>query len=253
MATVELHELHYTKADLARAPKRDRIFFLMATGLANDLQTLYKVFALAVADDGDDPIIQQGNSAVGMMMLRTLAGRLWEGRNLLENVYKPIEEHYRHDLSEEATAGLSHLRTYFNQRRNLINTVRDKIGFHADRGIVSAAFDRLPDDADMGDYFSTTIGNTLYYSAEMLHFEAINGFTGLCDQRSSLQRLVIDIKELTIAFNAFVYGVVRIFLERHLEKEFHEMWDRRTVLADVPELEDLSIPYFMAVPAPQDR
>ncbi len=129
MASIQLHELHYTKADLAKVPKGERIFFLMATGLANDLQTLYKVFALAVADDGDELIVKQGNSAVGMLMLRNLAGRLWEGRNLLENAYKPIEEHYRHNLAEEASSALSELRAYFSQRHNLINTVRDKIGF----------------------------------------------------------------------------------------------------------------------------
>lgn len=252
MTGIELHELHYTKADLAKVPKRDRILFLMATGLANDLQTLYKVFALAVADDGDEIIVQQGNSAVGMLMLRNLAGRLWEGRNLLENAYNPIEEHYRNDLSVEASTALVELRAYFSRRRNLINTVRDKIGFHADRGIVSSAFNRLPDDADMGDYFSTTVGNTLYYSAEMLHFEAINGFTGLGDQRSSLQRLVMDIKTLTIWFNSFVYGFVRVFLQRYLQKELEECRDRRTVLKGVLKMEDLCIPYFMVNPAPKE-
>ncbi len=135
----------------------------------------------------------------------------------------------------------------------MINTVRDKIGFHADYGIVSAAFERLPDDADMGDYFSSTVGNTLYYSAEMLHFEAINGFTGLGDQRSSLQQLVMDIKVLTISFNDFVYGFVWVFLERYLQKEFAEMRDRRTLLEAVPNLKDLSIPYFMVIPAPGEE
>ncbi len=87
----------------------------------------------------------------------------------------------------------------------------------------------------------------------MLHFEAINGFTGLGDQRSSLQRLVMDIKVLTIAFNAFVYGFVWVFLERYLQKEFAEMRDRRTLLEAVPNLKDLSIPYFMVIPAPGEE
>ena len=78
--SIELHELHYSKADLAKVPERDRTFYLMATSLANDLQILYKSFALAVADDRDELIIKQGNSAVGLLMLRNLAGRLWEGK-----------------------------------------------------------------------------------------------------------------------------------------------------------------------------
>ncbi|UUR07578.1 hypothetical protein [Sphingomonas glaciei] len=249
MSSIELHELHYKKADLVHVPKRDRVFFLMATSLANDLQILYKAFALAVADDRDELIVKQANSAVGMLMLRTLAGRLWEGQRLLENGYKPIEEHYRLSLSEEANSALSRLRTYLGTRRNLINTVRDKIGFHADRGIVSSAFDRLPDDTDMGDYFCATVGNTLYYSAEMLHYEAINGFTGLGDQRSSLRQLVLDCKALTICFNEFVFGFVRVFLKRHLPAQYDETWDRLTIVDHVAELADLSMPFFMTMSA----
>ena len=131
---IELHELHYTKAELASAPSKDRLFYLMATGLANDLQTLMKLFAVAVGEERDDLIIKQGSSTVGMLMLRLLSGRLWEGWNLLKNGYEPIEPHYEAHLGPETRTALGELRIYFAKRGNLIATVRDKIGFHADSG-----------------------------------------------------------------------------------------------------------------------
>ena len=250
---IELHELHYTKAELASAPAKDRLFYLMATGLANDLQTLMKLFAVAVGEERDELIIKQGSSTVGMLMLRLLSGRLWEGWNLLKNGYEPIEPHYEADLGPETRTALGELRIYFAKRGNLIATVRDKIGFHADSGIVKKAFERLPDDADLGDYLCRTIGNTLYYSAELIHYEAISGFTGGDDQPASLRILVGDVRRLVGHFNTFIFGFARLFLERHLKRQLDDMRDRKTQLEGVPHFDDLKLPFFTELPAPRQR
>lgn len=250
---IKLHELHYTKAELAKAPEKDRLFYLMATGLANDLQTLMKLFAVAVSEERDELIIKQGSSTVGMLMLRMLAGRLWEGWNLIEDGYKAIERHYVDELGPEASDSLSELRLYFRDRRNLIATVRDKIGFHADRGIVKRAFERVPNDADLGDYLCRTIGNTLYYSAELLHYEAINGFTGGGDQPGSLRTLVGDIQRLVSHFNTFIFGFAALFLRRHLNRQLNDMRDRKTALEGVPHFDQLKLPYFTELPQPAEK
>ncbi len=250
---IELHELHYTKAELAKAPEKDRLFYLMATGLANDLQTLMKLFGVALREESGELIIKQGSSTVGMLMLRFLAGRLWEGWELLRTGYKPIEPHYETELGHEAREALSELRLYFGKPRNLINTVRDKIGFHADRGIVKRAFERIPDDADMGDYLCRTIGNTLYYSAELLHYEAVNGFTGGADQPASLNTLVGDVQRLVGSFNTFIFGFAALFLRRHLNRQLNDMRDRKTSLEGIPHFDDLKLPYFTELPLPPEK
>jgi hypothetical protein len=225
----------------------------MATGLANDLQTLMKLFSVAVGEERDELIIKQGSSTVGMLMLRMLAGRLWEGWSLLESSYKEIELHYVDELGPEASNALSQLRVYFHNRRNLIATVRDKIGFHADRGIVKRAFERMPDDADLGDYLCRTIGNTLYYSAELLHYEAINGFTGGGDQPGSLRTLVGDVQRLVGHFNTFIFGFAALFLRRHLNRQLNDMRDRKTTLEGVPHFDQLKLPYFTELPEPPGK
>ena len=91
-----------------------------------------------------------------MLMLRMLAGRLWEGWKLIKVSYKEIEPHYVDKLGSEASDALSNLRLYFDDRRNLIATVRDKVGFHADRRVVERAFAQVPDDVDLGDYLCRT-------------------------------------------------------------------------------------------------
>jgi hypothetical protein len=223
----------------------------MATGLANDLQTLMKLFAVALGEEQDKLIIRQGSSTVGMLMLRLLSGRLWEGWNLLKNGYEPIEPHYETDLSPDARAALGELRIYFAKRGNLIATVRDKIGFHADSGIVKRAFERMADDTDLGAYLCRTIGNTLYYSAELIHYEAINGFTGGHDQPGSLRVLVGDVQRLVGHFNTFIFGFARLFLERHLGRQLDDMRDRKSQLDGVPHFNDLKLPFFTELTTPR--
>jgi hypothetical protein len=247
---IELHELHYTKAELANAPEKDRLFYLMATGLANDLQTLMKLFAVAVSGDREPIIVNQGNSTVGMLMLRLLAGRLWEGAKLLDNIYGAIEDDYHDELGPEARRSLATLRKYFKNRRNLVAMVRDKIGFHAEEKIVKRALDRIPDDSDMGDYLCRTTGNTLYYSAEILHYEAINFFTGGAGQPASLHTLVGDVQKLVGHFNTFIYGFAALFLRRHLGRQLNDMRDRKTTLENVARFDDLTLPYFTELPIP---
>jgi len=101
----------------------------------------------------------------------------------------------------------------------------------------------------MGDYFSRTVGNTLYFSAEMIQYEAINGFTGGGDQSNSVITLAKEVKEIAIHFNTFVFGFVRAFLKLHLPKQYEGMWDNHTVLTDIAEVNELRMPYFMIVPS----
>ena len=99
-------------------------------------------------------------------------------------------------------------------------------------------------------YLCRTIGNTLYYSAELLHYEAINGFTGGGGQPGSLETLVGDIQRLVSHFNTFIFGFAALFLRRHLNRQLNDMRDRKTALEGVPHFNDLKLPYFTELPSP---
>jgi len=52
--SITLHTLQYSKADLDAVPEDDRYFFLMSTGLANELQMLNKMVAVITESDPAD-------------------------------------------------------------------------------------------------------------------------------------------------------------------------------------------------------
>jgi hypothetical protein len=116
--TITLHTLQYTKADLAAAPEADRTFFLMTAGLMNEYQMLYKMLTVVIDTDPVDShiVINQGNSALGMLILRMFAGRLCEGWKVVQQFSKRLKEIYEPDMEEEEREAIRQIRAYFNPR-----------------------------------------------------------------------------------------------------------------------------------------
>lgn len=245
---IELRTLVYTKAELAGVPEKERTFFLLLTSFANDIQSLSKLVRVVLGRLDDGLIESQGRSSVGMLAIRLLAGRLWEGWKLLEDNRPLLITPYQEYLGHEPNEALQTLQTYFADRKNLIRMIRDKIGFHADAKIAKQAFDRFPDDAELGDYMCQTIGNTLYYTTELIQLETINGFVGKGDQPGSLRQLVSDTSSLTSAFQTFTFGFVGVFVKRHLRENLERMNEDNEILENVPKFEDLEFCYFSELP-----
>ncbi|MFS8063772.1 MAG: hypothetical protein ACMG5Z_04195 [Luteimonas sp.] len=223
---IEVLELRYTQAELAQVPEKERLFYLMGTGLTNDLMTLLKLCAAAhraVDEKREDRIATQGSVTVHMLLLRLLAGRIWEGWRLIARDYGPIEKLYEEVLNDKAKQALVELRSYFSKRRNLIATVRDKIGFHADKDIWKGAFNRIPSDVILGDYLAINAPNTLYYSAETIHQVAILDWTGADDLQVAVSTVIEDVQKQTFHIATFVYGFVEEFMDRHLKRQLDEM------------------------------
>lgn len=116
--TITLHTLQYTKADLDKAPDADRLFFLMATSLANELQMLNKALVLTIetGKTGDHLIAQQAQNAYSIMILRMVAGRLVEGWKVLSRFSGTMRADYKPLMRDEDKEALAALRTYFSAK-----------------------------------------------------------------------------------------------------------------------------------------
>lgn len=249
---VILHTLQYSKADLDKIPANDRTFFFMATGLANDIQMLNKALAVIV-DNGDwdsSTIIRQGNSAFGMLILRMLAGRLREGWKLISKFSKTLKSDYENEMSDEERAALQELRSYFNQGKGktpLIVAVRDNVAYHSLSEAFEAAYSSLNAENELGDYLHQKIGNTLYYTTELLQYETLKNLSGVDDHEVALQKLLRDTQQQTSHFNSAIYGFAVVFFERYIPLALKKLrYDAETIR--VPRFEDLRLEYFSELP-----
>jgi len=134
VGTIDVFELRYTKAELAAAPEKARTFYLLATGLSNDLQILTRQYAIAVKQWDENEVKKSGSASVALLNLRLLGGRLQEGWELIDKHWKDVSHDFEADLSQEGVEALAALKAYFGKPKpkSLIYMIRNKIGFHAD-------------------------------------------------------------------------------------------------------------------------
>jgi hypothetical protein len=246
MADIEVFTLQYNKADLEAAPDTDRVFFLMITQLANDLQILWKQMLMAFANPPEGVINGQAASTVAMLNLRLLCGRLAEGGRTLHMVFRAIREDYEPHFSGAARTALADLYTLFDDRDNLIKKVRDKVGFHADVRETLEAFAALPADVALGDYLALTINNTLYWSAAVINDAVLRNLTG-ADQANALQTVMALSQETTSLFNTVAFAYTRVFAERYLRTALDDLQANRETVPDVQALHELRLPFFIQI------
>lgn len=245
---ITLHTLSYSKTDLEKIPPEDRLFFLMSTGLANDILMLNKALS-AVIDNGEwhsETIVKQGNSAFGMLILRMLAGRLREGWHLISRFSKTLKSSYEIEMSTEEKAALKELRAYFNPGKGkmpLIVAVRDKLAFHSLPEAFGAAFASLDVGDDLGDYLHETMGNTLYYTTEVLQYEALKNLAGTPDHETALVQLLGETQRQTRNFNTAIYGFAFVFAKRHMPSALHKLKDEAETIT-VSHFNEMYLQYF---------
>lgn len=250
MATLKLHTLMYTKADLEAAPADERTFFLMATSVANDTQALNKTLVVILGtDDSAHRIVNQANSAYAFLVLRLIAGRLNEAWKLVRRHKDMLTNRYTQYLTDQAREGLEALFAYFDHPKpgSLIWRVRDGTAFHHDEKHVAAAFDSLDPDIDLGDYLSERISNTLFYTTEMLQYETLRNLAGTSDTVEAIQKLIQATSSQTTNFNDFIYGYTLVFAERYLLHALKRLPGESDTF-EVSNFDELSLPYFSILP-----
>lgn len=243
---LRLHTLIYSKADLEVVPADERTFFLMATSIANDAQALNKTLAIILQTvEGSHRIINQGNSAYAFLILRMVAGRLNEAWKVVRKAKTMIDSRYGDDLTDQARDGLKALFAYFDHPKpgSLIWRVRDGAAFHHDEKHVAAAFDSLDIDDDLGDYLHERVGNTLFYTTEVLQYETLKNLAGTANTSDAIEQLINDTRDQTTNFNDFIYGFTLVFAERYLSHALARLPGEFDDL-EVPILTDLRLPYF---------
>lgn len=244
---ITVHSLAYSKADLDKAPDNERLFYLMLGSVANDTAILNKALLASLkSNDFGNKITSQGNSTATVFILRMLSGRLAEAYKLTSSASKMIKAEYQADLSPEAKDGFYAILNYFAQKRSLLLNVRDQMAFHHLHEFVEEAYQSLDESHDLGDYMHEAVGNTLYYTAEILHYETLKNLSGL-DHEEAIQCWVDDAIEQSKNFGIFLQGFAFVFAKRHLP---HAVDNLANEAEAVPVIDfcKLAQPFFTLLP-----
>ena len=248
--TIVVHSIGYTKADLDAAPPEEKTFYLMAGSVANDLAMLNKALLATVATpDHGHRISSQGISTGLFLILRMLSGRLVEAHKLTSSFSQMIKKRYLDELSAEARDSFYDIHKYFSGKRSLLLEVRDSLAAHHLRENVEQSYASLDDGHDLGDYLSEHVGNTLYYTAELLHYETLTNLSSL-PHSVAIEKWIDDATKQSANFGTFLHGFAYVFAQRFLSHKFESILNEREVIP-VADFRNSSMPFFTTVPEPK--
>jgi hypothetical protein len=245
---IEIYQIKFSKAHLDTAPEDERIFHLMAGQLANDLNLLTKqlVFAMNPVDGPD--VCRRVNTALAMLLVRQLAGRLNEGWKIIESQFNPMYKRYKETLSETGKESHSKIKKYFNTKDNLIFLIRNKVAFHTDAKNTHKAYNDIPSNEVLVDYLSEHRGNCLYYSSELLSMMSMLALVKEGDWQIALDTLSREVTDTADLFCEFILDFMRAFMEKYVERHLGDIDDDKIILRSQPSIYSVQIPFFCEPP-----
>ena len=244
---ITLFSFKYKKGDLDKAPADERLFYLMAGSVANDISMLNKLLlGNNNSSDLDNAIVNQGLSTGTFFILRMLSGRLTEAHKLTSKFSKMIKSEYEEDLSESAKDGFRSILRYFSNKDCLLRNVRDRMAFHHLPEFATKAYENLDITIEIGEYLHESVGNTLYYTSEILHYVMLNDIAEL-GHEASIEKWIDDASKQSKSFGDLVHGFAHEFSNKYL-RHLLEQFNLEPETIPVIDFRRSSIPFFTTLP-----
>jgi len=249
---MDIYPMQYSKALLNTAPESERTLYLMAGQLANDLNILSKLLMYSTNEvKGGTELFVRVNTAVAMLQVKQLAGRLNEGWILIQTQFNPLFKIYEASLSSEALEKLREIKKYFNSA-NLVYKIRNQAAFHSDPTLAKNGFAFIPDSEPLVDFLSTYRGHCLYYTSELV---AVMGLIQLEPTASSwqnaLDKIVSEVTNIPVVMTDFILGYMTAFAEKFIAPHIGDITANKFTIEDGPPADSITVPFFSA--PPQDR
>ena len=229
---------------LLKVPKLERNNFLAVAHLQNEIRFCLSGVVWSHDFTSDDEVIVQGQLALNFFYLKTLAGKLNEGWELIHKSHfknKKLSIEFSETADKEALGLLKELKKYFSAN-NLINEIRNNHSFHYSPDELGEKLNDLPEELDL--YISKeNDANTLYYFAEALANQRIIDKLNLEAQQNPLEAIYSELIGVAKKFNKFNM----LYMAHFLTKYNPEIWAcpaEPVDLGEIPEFSKVIIPFF---------
>jgi len=232
----DIFECKVPKQDLARMPADERAFLFFLGQAINEISCFSKITYMS----GNAPVAHKliENVRVGqtLIFLRILIGKVHEAWTLFRR--SPIRKIYREGLSQV--------------EKDAEQELGKKLGRDiVIQGEIDVAFNALSDDEPWVFYLSDKVGNSFHYASELimqrLMIEKIEDSSPIPDGASGDEwRRADTLFRTATSVSRDLVAVLMSYLIQIIERHFGDMHAAPIARIEAPELERLSIPFFVS-------
>ncbi len=243
---IKVRRLRLRAEYLLEVDKNERIFFLSAGLLANELSSLHKMHLWSARFPQATRVQQSGQIAFSLFALRLLAGKLNEGWRLLHQSFfggQGLSKIYEPLLPPDSLDALKSLKSHFNNR-SLLEDLRNNFAFHYSPTKLDEALSCYGTQEDLDIFLGEGFANSLYYTSEVLMNLAMADAIGEQDPEKGFERIVQEVVEVSGWFLKFLDGCLLVFLRRHGNDVLVRSEQHDYRLHGLSRFDDQEIPWF---------
>ena len=180
----------------------------------------------------------------GLFLIRELAGKLYEGWQVLQKSYfgKELSRKYHDSLGQAGRDALNHIKGYFKRADCPIKEIRNKHAFHYDPQEILSELSKI-DSADSASMIiAEHVGNCVYsFSEDVAPGSVLRSFDG--DPQVAMQEMIEEVAvRVSTWFQLFGREVVTLIL-RSVEQQLTDIQ-----LHNVPNADEPLLPFFARNP-----
>lgn len=258
---MKLYKFDIPKSKLCSIPKKERVFFVQLMNFANDISALQKMMHFSAETHTDNDIVQSAQTAQALLLIKTLAVKLWEAWKLLREECLDEDDNlppdFQHGCGELTVAGLESFRLglesfnklaeYFKPKDNIIRLIRNRFGAHYSKES-SKKIGQLIEDSSKSEiypvFFAEAHGNCFYQMSHGLSnksmLELIRESQSLDAGDKPMRILLGDVVRVTRWFLDFIGSYIMVVVTKRFGFEYAEV-----EIPEPPDLNEVTLPYFV--------
>lgn len=222
---MKLLKFEFDKSRLSTIPPNECIFFIQATWVLNELNTLLRCLWFSYYSEKiENENINKAQILQTLFFVRTLAGKLhgaWEMTqkgffgSKLSKIYEPL-------LSNVCGTDISELKNYFS-KPNLISLVRCTYSAHYNIDFIEKLL-RSELESEKYEMFIHKLAiNCKYDICEDWMISAIRDVSKCSDNQTALKKLIDEVIQITQNFTSFLNHFISFVAEKYFGHTYTEI------------------------------
>lgn len=249
LTSISLVAAKLSKDKLLKLPKEELVLLLGLAHLSNDLTTLTKLLLVLNNNininnnNPQDEIEAEGNACQLYLIMKILAGKLYEGYSLLKKYYfSALSKKYSDLLSTEGKNEINEIKKYFSKKNNL-ETIRNSYVFHYSLDNLDSAFRQYNSDLKM--YIEKNArGNNLYQFADITANMGMLQSINSDNLHDALKSIMEETSKITHRFWVIIDELIILILYQNLD-DFWEGYAETVEMKNIKHYTDVEIPWLL--------
>jgi len=234
------------KATLDNIPELERAFYVHIGHLRNEIMVIQELAWWNNNNRSGSDVRAAVNVSQGLILIRLLAGKVWEGWDLVGRAYfsTKVSQSIEAKLSIKTRAALAELKTYFG-KRNIIYMIRNQFAFHYSLPFLRDQLAKIEETDKLAIYLTKKNVNVFYEISEAIANSAMLDAVEKGNYYAAMRKLLTEVLDVAKKFISFSDGCLEYMVKTFLlDSATGPDW-QKVELTDVPRRDELQIPFFV--------